>query len=62
MVVKRPQSAVERIILALDVDTLEEAHSLVSTLKDYVGYFKVGLQLYTACGYDSVKMIHDMGA
>ena len=62
MVVKRPQNATERLILALDVDTLEEAKSLVTQLKDYVGYFKVGLQLYTACGYDSVKMIHDMGA
>ena len=62
MVVKKPQTAAQRIILALDVDTLEEAHSLVKTLKDYVGYFKVGLELYTACGYDSVKMIHDMGA
>ena len=62
MVIKRPQNANERIILALDVDTLEEAKKLVVELKDYVGYFKVGLQLYTACGYDSVRMIHDMGA
>ena len=57
MVIKKPQSAAERIILALDVDTLEEAKELVVELKDYVGYFKVGLQLYTACGYDSVRMI-----
>ena len=62
MVIKKPQSAAERIILALDVDTLEEAKELVVELKDYVGYFKVGLQLYTACGYDSVRMIHDMGS
>ena len=62
MVIKRPQNATERLILALDVDTLEEAKQLVVELKDYVGYFKVGLQLYTACGYDSVRMIHDLGA
>ena len=36
MVVKKPQNAVERIILALDVDTLEEARGLVVQLKDYV--------------------------
>ena len=33
MVVKRPQNATERLILALDVDTLEEAKSLVDILK-----------------------------
>ena len=34
MVVKRPQNATERLILALDVDTLEEAQNLVVKLKD----------------------------
>ena len=32
---------------------------LVTELKDYVGYFKVGLQLFTACGFESVKLIKD---
>lgn len=62
MVLKKPESARERIILALDVDTLEEARELVEQLKEYVGYFKVGLQLYSACGYEAVKMIHELGA
>ena len=62
MVIKKPESASERIILALDVDTIEEARELVVQLKDYVGYFKVGLQLYSACGYEAVKMIHQTGA
>ncbi len=42
----------EKIVLALDVDTLEEAKSLITELKDYVGVFKVGLQMYTGNGYE----------
>ncbi len=41
----KPETAKDRIILALDVDTIEEAEKLVIELKDYVGLFKVGLQL-----------------
>ncbi len=35
----------EKIILALDVDSENEALKLVTMLKDYVGYFKIGLGL-----------------
>lgn len=52
----------DRIILALDVDTLDEAKQLVNDLRDYVGIFKVGLQLFTAVGPEIVKFIHDEGA
>jgi len=55
-------SAKDRIILALDVDTLEEARSLVKELKDYVGMFKVGLQLFSAEGPEVFKMIQEEGA
>lgn len=61
MKIKKPQSAKERIILALDVDNLDEAKKLVIELKDYVGYFKIGLQLITSCGFEAVKMIKDLG-
>lgn len=54
---EKPKSAKERIILALDVDTMEEAEKLVQELKDYVGYFKVGLQLFTSCGFKPFDMI-----
>ena len=37
----------EKIVLALDVEEIEEAKILVDTLYPYVGTFKVGLQLYT---------------
>ncbi len=42
----------EKIVLALDVDTVEEAKSLITELKDYVGVFKIGLQMYTGNGYE----------
>ena len=53
--------AKDRIILALDVDSIEEVEKYVSLLKDYVGYFKVGLQLFTACGFEAVEVIRQNG-
>lgn len=53
--------AKERIILALDVSSREEALGLVKELKDYVGAFKVGMQLYNSSGPDIVKAINDLG-
>lgn len=62
MKVTKPISAKDRIILALDVDDLDEAEKLVVELKDYVGYFKLGLQLFTSYGFSAIKMIRDHGA
>jgi len=59
---KKLMSAKDRIILALDVDTIEEAEELVEELKDYVGYFKVGLQLLTSCDFKPFEMIKKHGA
>lgn len=49
----------EKIVLALDVDTLEEAKSLIMELKDYVGVFKVGLQLYTQNGNEIIDFMKE---
>ena len=51
----------ERIILALDVDGEREALELVEKLTDYVGAFKVGMQLFNSCGPDIVAKIHALG-
>lgn len=51
----------DRLILALDVDSMDEAKELVCKLKDYVGIFKVGLQLYTSVGPEIIKFIHNEG-
>lgn len=61
MTIEKPKLANERIILALDVNSLEETEKLVTELKDYVGYFKVGLQLFTSCGFESVDLIKKLG-
>lgn len=61
MKVTKPLEAKDRIILALDVDNLDEAEKLVVELRDYVGYFKVGLQLFTSFGLSAIKMIRDNG-
>jgi orotidine-5'-phosphate decarboxylase len=54
-------SAKERLIFALDVDDYKAAEEWVVKLQDHVGVFKVGKQLFTRCGPDVVKMIHDRG-
>lgn len=51
----------EKIVLALDVDTLEEAKNLILELKDYVGIFKVGLQLYTQNGNEIIDFMNEQG-
>lgn len=51
----------DRIVLALDVPTKREALVLVRELKDYVGVFKVGLQLFMSEGYSIVNALQEEG-
>jgi orotidine-5'-phosphate decarboxylase len=52
----------ERLIVALDVDTLDKAVPLVESLAPHVGCFKVGLELLTAEGAPQVvRRIHSLG-
>jgi len=51
----------EKICVALDVDSGEKAKDLVFKLRDYVGYFKVGMQLFTSEGPNIVKQISSLG-
>lgn len=51
----------EKIVLALDVDSLEDAKTLIMELKDYVGVFKVGLQLYTQNGNEIIDFMKEQG-
>ena len=41
----------ERLILALDLDTVDQARELVVTLGSTVMFYKIGLQLFMAGGY-----------
>jgi len=50
-----------RVIFALDVHNLEEARRFVRLLKDRVGLFKVGLELFTALGKEAVLAVEEEG-
>jgi orotidine-5'-phosphate decarboxylase len=56
------QGISDKLIVALDVSTLEEAKRLVDTLCPAVKLFKVGSQLFTAYGLEAVKMVGEKGA
>lgn len=51
-----------KLILALDVDNSREALRWVKLLYPKVKIFKVGLELYTACGPKIIQDIRKMGA
>jgi orotidine-5'-phosphate decarboxylase len=53
--------AADRLIVALDVNSRDSALSLVQTLRPRVQRFKVGLELFTACGPALVREILEKG-
>jgi orotidine-5'-phosphate decarboxylase len=53
--------AKDRIVLALDVDSQEQALTLVKELAQDVGVFKVGMQLFNSAGPDIVRQINELG-
>jgi orotidine-5'-phosphate decarboxylase len=52
-----PQTAKNRLIVALDVETGREAFTLFSALRDVAGMFKIGSQLFTSEGPNIVRDI-----
>jgi len=51
------QNISDKLIVALDVNTLKEAEDIVEKLYPVVKLFKIGSQLFTACGLEAVKMV-----
>ena len=51
------QSACDRLIVALDVDTADEANALVAALGEVVGFYKVGWQLFMGAGWAFVQSL-----
>ena len=51
----------DRIIVALDVESATDAKRILSELRDRVGAFKIGLQLFTAAGPKFVQEITASG-
>lgn len=50
-----------KLIVALDVDTFEQARGLVNALSPAVDIFKVGSQLFTSCGPVIVRYVQAKG-
>ncbi len=55
-------NARERLIIALDVPSAQEALSLVRELSRDISFFKIGLELFTAAGPDVVRAVIATGA
>lgn len=56
------KNARDRLIIALDVPSADEAVDLAAQLSSEISFFKVGLQLYTAEGPEIVRRIQATGA
>ncbi len=54
-----PVDVRERLIFPLDVADLKEARRLVRRLKDSVGVFKIGLELFVACGPEAIELVRE---
>lgn len=52
----------EKLVLALDVETIEEAKELIDELNSYIGTFKVGLQLFCGYGLEIVNYMKEKNA
>jgi orotidine-5'-phosphate decarboxylase len=56
-----PIPLAERIIVALDVENLEQAKALVKRCESQVRFYKVGLQLFMGSWFESVDWLVDRG-
>jgi orotidine-5'-phosphate decarboxylase len=62
MQIRNPKSEIRNpLVVALDVDSADQALSLVERLRGVAGMFKIGNQLFTAAGPDIVRKIITMG-
>ena len=61
MVITKEQAR-KKICLALDVDDVDHAVHLASKLRDHVGIFKVGLELFSAAGPAVIGAIIEIGS
>ncbi|WP_425057670.1 Orotidine 5'-phosphate decarboxylase [Sporomusa carbonis] len=50
-----------RLIVALDVDTMAEMRQLVEELGDAVSYYKVGMQLFYSVGMECLTYLRGLG-
>ncbi len=58
---KATLSPAQRLIVALDFETAQDANRLIHSLDGVVSYYKVGLQLFVAAGMPFVQSLIDRG-
>ena len=51
----------ERLIVALDVSTMDQMKDIVSSLGDSVSFYKVGMELFYAEGEQTVRYLQEEG-
>lgn len=51
----------ERVIVALDAPSLDEARIWLESLQGVAGYYKIGLELFTAHGWKAVELVQHYG-
>ena len=49
------------LIVALDVDTVDQALALIHDLGPSAGFYKIGMELYAAGGMQFVAQVSDLG-
>jgi len=54
-------SADQRLIVAIDVNTMEKVQQLVETLGDSVSYYKVGMELFYSVGSEVITYLRTQG-
>jgi orotidine-5'-phosphate decarboxylase len=59
--VRKRGSMRDRLIVALDVDSLKQAKQIVQLLAADVGMFKIGKQLFTHAGPNAVQLVQELG-
>lgn len=52
----------DRLIVALDYDTMADVERLLDNLRGQVGFYKVGLQLFSRNGPKAIKYLVEQGA
>ena len=55
------QTARDRLIVALDLESVEEARALVARLGDSVSFYKIGMELAYAGGLDLARELKESG-
>jgi orotidine-5'-phosphate decarboxylase len=59
--VSEEDAARDRLIVALDVETVDAAHALVATLGDAVSFYKIGMELAYGGGLELARELKDAG-